>query len=165
MKLTRTLRCCLGTILVLASVSLCAAQQPQPAAAGTGRAVDVKIDAQTDHQTMAGFGTMWIEFQNRPEYNGQYCLVPPVLGSEGLLRKDCNRHNGAARKETRYDARRGGSAAYSIPIREFEPEAFELAASSLRTRTRKLLTMPDRTRLADKTADKNTNARLGRASK
>jgi integrase len=29
----------------------------------------------------------------------------------------------------------------------------------------RVLTMPDRTRLADKTADKNTNARLGRASK
>jgi len=33
-----------------------------------------------------------------------------------------------ARKETCYDARRSGSAAYSIPIREFEPEAFELAS-------------------------------------
>jgi hypothetical protein len=45
-----------------------------------------------------------------------------------LLRKACDRHNGAARKETRYDARRSGSGAYSIPIREFEPEAFELAS-------------------------------------
>jgi hypothetical protein len=45
-----------------------------------------------------------------------------------LVRKACDCHNGAARKETSYDARCGGSAAYSIPIREFEPEAFELAS-------------------------------------
>ena len=49
-----------------------------------------------------------------PTTNGRHLVMP--------------RYNGAARKETCYDARCGGSAAYSIPIREFEPEAFELAS-------------------------------------
>jgi len=36
-------------------------------------------------------------------------------------------HDGAARKKAHYDARCCGSSAYAIPIREFEPEGFELA--------------------------------------
>ncbi|MFA5264777.1 MAG: ankyrin repeat domain-containing protein [Opitutaceae bacterium] len=54
--------------LLLACASLCVAQQAQPAPAPAIRSVEVKVDAQTTHQTIEGFGAMWIEFQDRPEY-------------------------------------------------------------------------------------------------
>ena len=54
--------------ILLALGSIGAAQQASPVPALAGRTVEVKVDAQTTHQTIQGFGTMWNEYQDLPEY-------------------------------------------------------------------------------------------------
>ena len=57
----------LAILLALGSVG--AAQQPSTVPPLAGRSVEVNVDAQATHQTIQGFGTMWIEYQDRPEYH------------------------------------------------------------------------------------------------
>lgn len=87
MKLRRMTKLSLSILALLALATLCAAQpaQPAPAApavAGAAREVAVTVDAQNSHQTIQGFGTMWIEWGDRPEYHdpGFYDLAVNDLG-------------------------------------------------------------------------------------
>jgi ankyrin repeat protein/O-glycosyl hydrolase/predicted glycoside hydrolase/deacetylase ChbG (UPF0249 family) len=66
MKRNRIFGFCQCVVLLLRLASVCAAQQaPTPASSS----VEVKVDTQVTHQTIQGFGTMWIESRDRPEYH------------------------------------------------------------------------------------------------